>query len=87
MRPSRGALSGAATPRLGEALNPGVLPPRRLFCQSYQDRRSRARKMRKDTLHAIENSFNAYLHQRGYTGSILMKWEEHRLELKVRRRP
>lgn len=55
----------------------------RLFAESYRQRREAARRMRKNTLHAVETAFNGYLHQRGFTGSMKIDLEAHTLHLQV----
>ncbi len=43
----------------------------------------KARQMRKDTINAVEISFNNYLHQRGFTGGLNMNKTEQELQLEV----
>ena len=59
----------------------------RLLNQSYQDRREAARKMRKDTMNAVEISFNSYLHQRGFTGGLSVNRGAQELQLEVLKNP
>lgn len=56
----------------------------RLLEQSYKDRQSRARQMRKDTIKAITTAFNSFLHQRGFTGCLNMNQRDQELQLEVR---
>lgn len=56
----------------------------RLLEKSYLDRLSRARQMRKDTMQAVEISFNNYLHQRGFTGGMSINKVTQELQLEVR---
>ena len=60
-----------------------VLVVKRLLATSYQDRRMKARQMRKDTINAVEISFNNYLHQRGFTGGLNMNKTEQELQLEA----
>ena len=57
----------------------------RLLQTSYDDRKNRARKMRKDTMNAVEISFNSYLHQRGFTGGLNINKVHQELQLEVSR--
>ena len=50
---------------------------------SYETRRAAAKKMRKDTIQAITNNFNANLSKRGFTGSLHMNKDDRLLTLEV----
>ena len=50
---------------------------------SYETRRAAAKKMRKDTIQAITNNFNANLSKRGFTGSLAMNKDDRTLTLEV----
>ena len=46
-------------------------------------RKEKARRMRKDTFHAVENNFNLNLNKRGFTGGLEIQKDEGTLTLKV----